>query len=56
MKTPERPMLVKGYGLRIQRVIFKIPAFGLLADTEIVEDDVEQIFEVDGAGNAAEAA
>lgn len=49
-------MLIKGYGLRIQRVIFEIPAFGLLADTEIVEDDVEQIFEVDGAGNAAEAA
>jgi len=49
-------MLVKGHRLRIQRVIFKTPAFSLLADTEIVEDDVEQIFEVDGVGNAAEVA
>ena len=28
----------------------------LLADTEIAEDHVEQIFDIDGTGNPAEAA
>jgi hypothetical protein len=29
---------------------------GLLTDAEIAEDHVEQVFDIDGAGDAAEAA
>jgi hypothetical protein len=30
--------------------------FRLLADAEVAEDDIEEIFDIDGTGDAAEAA